>query len=122
MGGQNQNVGFAMAVQEASAGFGGKRRIVVGIQAPIGVRQLDRAVHQIADYHRVAPQGGDIHGDVAVRLAGRVFVRRDDIFGVGEGWRPAAVRQARIPAAMIRMQMGSEDVVDVRRPRDRFAL
>ena len=71
MGGQHQNVGLAMVVQEALAGQGGERRIVVGTRAPFGVRQLDRTVHHIADHHRVATLGGDIYGDMAGRMARR---------------------------------------------------
>ena len=70
--------------------------------------------------------GGD-HGfaivapDIARRLRAarrrllprRVFALVEDVFRLREGRHPAAVHQARVPAAMVDMQVGAEDVVDI---------
>ena len=45
-------------------------------------------------------------------LPGSVFLLVEHVFGVREGRDPTAIAEHRVPAAMIDVQVGAEDVVD----------
>ena len=65
MSGQQQSVGLTMAFQKLFAGLSREHRIVIKIWTPLGMGQLDRAVHHIARHHCVTTPRGDIYADMA---------------------------------------------------------